>query len=567
MTSEAGTDTGKLKVLVSGGGPVGLAFALLLVNKMGSNVEVRIYDLRWRKDDQGRVVWKGEEDRNARRQQVVTIQSRQFLRLPATVQDRLFKNGGYTEMWPLGPDSIQKTRPRNIRVADVEDELLAMANDAAEITLVPEPFSAELMGDLIREHHLFVIAEGARSSSFEYLKDHFGAPNDTMYRLSGSHISDFVLGLRVKSRLQDSAAVLLTVMQNRFLLNSKSGDGFLNMRLAPSEVREVRGFIDNGNEFLVVDCIQSRPCLMESGTRGMFVCKTHGSIFGPKFITTSQLWPRIKHGLRLFGVRPNDLSAVTAFRLEMIHRPRFTIPYIERTSTSPGTYALLIGDSANAIHFWPGRGLNSGLASAISLARCASSRWKGRGYRDSDFARHEAVMAMLQYRHKARAWRAMAVADSEGKLRAIKDTIEASLAAQPPDTDIEATLDDEKRAELEAAERNAKQECIAKLVERAAGIRTRLGERLNGLPNDQELREILSTVDAQTLRVMYESGPWDAYSSGGEEVDVDSFYESAASNDQGAPGPKRKAREIVRRGTHDGRPVVQYDSGEVEYAD
>lgn len=64
------------------------------------------------------------------------------------------------------------------------------------------------------------------------------------------------------------------------------------------------------------------------------------------------------------------------------------------TASTPGTYGFLLGDAANAIHFWPVRGLNSGLASAISLARSLDRAWRGRAFCDSDFLRHEA-MSML----------------------------------------------------------------------------------------------------------------------------------------------------------------------------
>ncbi len=75
-------------------------------------------------------------------------------------------------------------------------------------------------------------------------------------------------------------------------------------------------------------------------------------------------------GAELFGVAEENLTAVTCFRLDMVQRPRFTAQLFAPTATTPGTYGFLLGDAANAIHFWPGRGLNSGLASAISLARC-----------------------------------------------------------------------------------------------------------------------------------------------------------------------------------------------------
>jgi hypothetical protein len=40
--------------------------------------------------------------------------------------------------------------------------------------------------------------------------------------------------------------------------------------------------------------------------------------------------------------------------------------------------------------------------------------------RDADFVRHEAVMAMLQYRHKTRARRQMVTTDEAGNTLAIK---------------------------------------------------------------------------------------------------------------------------------------------------
>ncbi|WP_282695852.1 FHA domain-containing protein, partial [Streptomyces sp. CC208A] len=65
-----------LRVTVSGGGPVGLSFALLLEHLMGARVAVTVYDGRWAQEG-AKVVWKGEGQGNVRRQQVVTVQSRQ----------------------------------------------------------------------------------------------------------------------------------------------------------------------------------------------------------------------------------------------------------------------------------------------------------------------------------------------------------------------------------------------------------------------------------------------------------------------------------------------------------
>ena len=78
------------------------------------------------------------------------------------------------------------------------------------------------------------------------------------------------------------------------------------------------------------------------------------------------------------------------------------------------------------------RGLNSGMASAISLARVLAARWNGRGLRAADLMRHEGLMAMLQYRHKTRAWRAMTVVDEAGETP-IKERIAEALRRRSPD--------------------------------------------------------------------------------------------------------------------------------------
>lgn len=89
-----------LSVTVTGGGPVGLSFALLLECLMGPRVAIKVYDSRWTQSD-GRVVWKSPDQGNIRRQQVVTIQSRQYLKLPPEVQERLFSPGAYSETGPF----------------------------------------------------------------------------------------------------------------------------------------------------------------------------------------------------------------------------------------------------------------------------------------------------------------------------------------------------------------------------------------------------------------------------------------------------------------------------------
>ncbi len=223
----------------------------------------------------------------------------------------------------------------------------------------------------------------------------------------------------------------------------------------------------------------------------------------PALIKGSSLWKRVHEGLRLFGVESEDLTAVTSFRLDMVQRPRFSAELMPATAGSPGTYGFLLGDAANAIHFWPGRGLNSGLASAISLARSLNGAWSGKAFRDADFLRHEAAMSMLQYRHKSRAWKAMVTSDDKGATWAIKDIIAHG---------IDAADDLDRDADTKA------------LLERMRTLRERLAPRLPGMPDDEAILERLQTLEAATLRMLVLSGAWDTLTMGGEEVDIDIFY-------------------------------------------
>jgi hypothetical protein len=511
-----------LRVIVSGGGPVGLTFALLLADLMGPRVAIRVHNGRWKRDGD-QVVWKGPEERNVRRQQVVTIQSRQYLKLPQEMQDHLFTPGNFTETWPKGPDSIGDLGPRNIRIAYFEDRLLELANRKRQIELVPEPFDADSAHEEIAGAHVLAICEGSRSRTLAHFSDKFGAADASFYGLEGEQVSDMVLGLRVKSLLPDPVAVLLTVAQNRFLLNSLRGEGFLNVRLTAQEAKEAVG-IDPIRQ-LFTGCIQTEPCLLERAPGGEFVCGTHHTLFLPALLRGSAFWSRMLEGLALFGVPEENLTAVTAFQLDMVQRPRFSVRLFPRTQTTPGTFGFLLGDAANAIHFWPGRGLNSGLASAISLARCLARPRRGVTLRDADFVRHEAVMSMLQYRHKSRAWLQMVSADDDGNFRAIKDIIATGIAEGE-----EGNYDRD-------ADRDA-------LLRRLIQIRERLASRIEGLPDDTMLRSHLDSLSGPLIHTLLISGPWDTENVGGEEVDVDWLFEESPLGQSAVSSPSpRPPRE------------------------
>lgn len=498
-----------LRVVISGGGPVGLTLALLLEYLLGRRVAVTVYDGRWMRTSRG-VCWRDAAHGNVRRQQVLTLQSRHFTKLPPALLERIFTNGAYSEMWPTGRDSVDGLPPRNVRIADLEDALLACAQDRVHtIRLVPERFDALQMNEALAGQQIFAICEGSRSDrdgSLRALEQKFGIADGSNYSLHGKPVQDVVLGLQVTSSLPDVAAVLLTVSQNRFLLNSMRGRGYLNMRLTEDEAAELGALNAMGARHDT--CFQNgAQCTMERvGAQPRFRCTQHASELRMATDATSVLWPRLLQGLQWFGVPPDQLHAVTAFRLSMVQRSRFTAELFPHSVTSRGTYAFLLGDAANAVHFWPGRGLNSGLASAISLARCLAHEWRGRPFRDADFLRHEAIMSMLQYRHKSRAWRFMVSNDEHGECLPIHQRIQRALHAHEASAESSARL-----AQV--------------MLARMGKIRDRLCSRVQGLPDDTWLSRHLAGLSGETLCAMVASGPWDSFGAGGEEVDTDQLFD------------------------------------------
>ncbi|MCS7484505.1 hypothetical protein ACFFQW_40185 [Umezawaea endophytica] len=472
-----------LRVDVAGGGPVGLSFACTLRAMMGDQVVVRVFDRRWRRQG-NRVLWLGLAEGNHRREQVVTLQSNVWSTLPEAVQKKLFVEGRFAEMWPLGPDSPgERGRPRNLKIRWIEDCLLDMAQDVYGIELVPEPYTPPAeWGDT----RILVIADGANSPTREKLKEHFGTSDRNFYSVGGEQLVETVLGIRVKGNFPDEFTVPLTVSQNRFLFNSLGG-GFINMRLTAEEASEIVAIGENSP----VECISRYRCMMlPRGDR--FVCDRHRAIFKPSIDRLSFLWPRILDGARFFGASPQDILGITMFRLSMTQNSRFT------AQLNSKTFGFLIGDAANSLHFWPGRGLNTGVKSALSLAGTLRSRWQGKQLRSSDFSAHEGLMQQLQYREKARAWTTMVMPQDDGMPRGIEARIRDGLTTT---TDRQALTNE--------------------LWSRMRTIKNRLGSRMGHMPADDWYLSRINGLQTKTLQVLVETGSWITREIGGDEISVD----------------------------------------------
>ena len=121
----------QLIVVVSGGGPVGLTFALHLTMMMGNHVKIIIYEGRWFVDNEGKIRWQGEEQGRTRRDQVVTLQDHVIEQMPEYIQQGLFQRIN-ERVWPTS---------RNIPIREVEDRLFHLIQPFVkngQIELIPE---------------------------------------------------------------------------------------------------------------------------------------------------------------------------------------------------------------------------------------------------------------------------------------------------------------------------------------------------------------------------------------------------------------------------------------------
>lgn len=500
---------GRRRILVVGGGPAGLAFATSLHALAGAQVDLTIADARWIKER--RVVrWRNALEGVNRRQQVVTVQSLVFDRLPEPVRSAMFPDGGFAEVWPLSRESpTARGFPRNVRIRDLEDRLLELAR-VQGLRLLAKRIEPDLLR--LDDWDLVVIADGANSRARDHFTAAFGRADHTPYSLRDSQVVDTVLGLRVKSRMAEPSSVIMTVAQQRYLFNGIAGDGLLYMRLTDEEAAEVRGRIAGEYEFR--PCLQSNPCQVtwraEHALKG-FYCAGRGSQFVPADDPCSFLWPRVLQGLELFDIPKGTLVAVTTFPLSMSRRGAFSAQ-LTPIGSERTVFGALIGDAAGVTHFWPGRGLNRGLSSAYALAMILSRLNPAVPLRSADFAGFEGVMAQLQSRHQDRAWRAMVQMRGD-RVLPVKDIV----------------------AEAIARPRASREILIRKMQVRVAELVSGLTDRLPGKPDLSELFAALDRVDDETLAVLVESGGWETRDSGGPEIDVEAILCVSQSEDAFAP--------------------------------
>jgi hypothetical protein len=88
-------------------------------------------------------------------------------------------------------------------------------------------------------------------------------------------------------------------------------------------------------------------------------------------ISENQFWNRIKDGLHLFGIDEQDVTEIAGIPINDWACKLGCKAIGSRVR--PNALVFVVGDAALSVHVWPGRGLNSGLKTAIACADMIAS--------------------------------------------------------------------------------------------------------------------------------------------------------------------------------------------------
>ena len=97
---------------------------------------------------------------------------------------------------------------------------------------------------------------------------------------------------------------------------------------------------------------------------------SQGQVFAPSENRASPLWKSIEDGLKLFGFKETDITNIVRIPIVVqgVREGVQDLPLIDTCAIRrPRALVAVVGDAATTVHFWPGRGLNSGIKSGIAL--------------------------------------------------------------------------------------------------------------------------------------------------------------------------------------------------------
>jgi hypothetical protein len=324
--------------------------------------------------------------------------------------------------------------------------------------------------------------------------------------------------------LHQALNCILTVAQTRYLVNSSSSRrGYMNIRLIQSEYDELRERLQefqSSNEPL--DLLDVNKCP-----------------------NSSPIWTIVRQGLEFFKISPKYVFRIIPIEINVRHAStvvrelRFEIEedindQSSTTKTSGATkkyktvLACLAGDAALNVHFWPGRGMNSGMKAAAALARnivrsCTSKASPQTivvrtPLRFLDFLDYEGFMARLRAR------------EQQGRsLRVLIDPIDQSV--------------------VESYSYAAMNKCHIKytkrLIRKLQDMRQRLQERPDWphqarAITDEELQHASNRISPNAVAQLSLANPWPTREMGGIEVVVEDTFPFDKNNFLEVPEIRKK---------------------------
>lgn len=353
-----------LKVVIIGGGPAGLTAAIKLAELVddGRRLKIDIYEKRWRKEVHGDYGFAYYPEAQRRRDQVVTLQNHVLNLLSPECRRTMFPVE-LEEPENVWPDSC------NVQIWKVEDALLRRAQDSEfkeVIWLHGDNIEDDnsLMEHTQGDFHLLVGCDGSgswvRNRFFHAEKEDGGE----------SLALGIALNTHVKHTLPRPQAmnIFLSLCQTRYMLNAshQDGKGYLNMVLTREEFDSA---VTVGGQ----PCVFSAPGLISGAGDPT---DTALQIFAP-YRDKSPLWQAIQDGLELFGFKEENIDNIVRIPITLtgVSTPTKTARLHPATTPArrPHFLVSLVGDSALSHHFWAGRGMNSGIKSAVAWANQVSN--------------------------------------------------------------------------------------------------------------------------------------------------------------------------------------------------